>query len=93
MQISIKHHLEAQALLAVRWAEYNQEKRDRAVPGLNVRLDDDSEIAYQIQAGDPLPDGLREGNFIYGKLVPMTDSEGIEETGGGVLPIYYSTGS
>lgn len=76
MEISIKHHLQCQALLAARVAQ------DEAVSGLNrvVRGDDPMDLTYQIRSRDTIPDGMRVGEYIYGRMEKK-------------LPLFTGTGS
>ncbi len=80
MEISIKHELECQALLATRFVQgkVHRESYDDA-------LDD---LTYTLLDTDPMPEGMVPGEFIHGLLRLTEDSPKAEP-----LPMYMSTGS
>lgn len=77
MQIDIKPRLEAQALLAMRWGDPGT--RDTRV-SITHPLDGNHkdaegnrvtriEIDYQICASDPIPAGMRPGDWLHGEII------------------------
>ena len=71
MKIDITQELQAQALLAARW-----------VQGRVIDQSEEGFVMYVLQEGDPLPDGLQVGEYLYGNAVDrLTD-----------LPIYTGHG-
>ncbi len=80
MEISINHELQCQALLSIRFA-FNI--------GIHYNPNESNRVTYQLTESDPLPEGMRPGEFIYGV---MTEFETEEARGDVELPIFYSTG-
>lgn len=85
LKINIKHHLEAQALLATRFAQDLEGPLDSGGFRCRVERFDDapSEVYYTITPRDPLPEGMSVGETIQGVLQKFEH--------GLILPIY--TGS
>ncbi len=77
MQIDIRPRLEAQALLAMRWGD--PETRDARMnytaplEGNHEGADGERvtriEIAYQLCASDPMPTGMRPGDWLHGEII------------------------
>ncbi len=64
MEISIKHHLQCQALLATRLAQDKLLSRSNLV----FRGDDPKDVTYQLRNIDIIPDGMCVGEYIYGRM-------------------------
>ncbi len=69
MDISIDKELQCQALLTTRFLE-DQEAKIKQV-GTSPRVlhvHDSDEVVYRLSRADPLPQGMRAGEVIYGRM-------------------------
>ncbi len=86
MEISINRELQCQALLSIRFAASDV--------GIYYDAENSSTVTYQISESDPLPEGMKVGEFIYGTMTQFKTFENrLDVYDAPVkLPIFFSTG-
>lgn len=93
--IDITSEMECQMLLALRYAELKGVHKPKGL--VTEHYDDDySDVTYELQEGDPIPQGLSVGNFLMGTLRPIgsgrEDEHGFEIMSDELVPVFHSSG-